>query len=97
VILILTSLNGSTLEQHVFVESNGNFSISIRPFLLGSWKVQARFLGDPTRYESISDAQEFVVAEPSFVMKYSIYIAGAGVGIAVLITLILILIRRRQS
>ncbi len=97
VILTLTSLNGSTLEQHVFVESNGNFSISIRPFLLGSWKIQAHFLGDAIRYESISEAQEFVVAEPSFVMKYSIYIVGAGVGIAVLITLILILIRRRQS
>ena len=97
VILSLTSLNGSTLEQHVFVESNGNFSISIRPFLLGSWRIRAHFLGDQVRYESFSETQELVVVEPSFVTKYSIYIAGAGVGITVLIILILILIRRRQS
>ncbi|MCW4052012.1 MAG: hypothetical protein NWE78_02230 [Candidatus Bathyarchaeota archaeon] len=97
VILILTSLNGSTLEQHVFVESNGSFSISIRPFLLGSWRIRAHFLGDQGRYESFSEAQEFVVVEPSFVTKYSIYIAGASVGTMVLIILVLILIRRRQG
>jgi hypothetical protein len=97
VIFILTSLNGSTLQQHVFVEGNGSFLISTRPFLLGSWRIQAHFLGDGMRYESLSEAQELIVAEPSFVARYSIYLAGAGVGIAVLITFILILIRRRQN
>ncbi len=97
VIFILTSSNGSTLQQHALVESNGSFSISMRPFLLGSWRIQAHFPGDQLRYESITETQEFIVTELSFVARYSIYIAGAGVGIAVLTTFILILVRRRQN
>jgi len=50
---------------------------------------------DDVRYESFSDTFQFVVVEPSFMVKYSMYIY-AGVGAAVTVAIIVVMIRRRQ-
>ena len=94
--LMFISSNGSKLEQYVYVDKNGSFLASVRPYSLGSWSVQAYFMEDQVRFESFSDIIPFGVVEPSFISKYSIYIAGAGIGAAVLVILIVIMIRRRQ-
>ena len=92
--LVFIASNGSIVEQYYFVQ-DGNFSASFKPRFLGSWSVHAHFLGDLTRYDSVSDTQRFVVAEPSFMSKYSIYIL-AGVGVVMAAVIIIFMIRRRQ-
>jgi len=92
--LTFTASNGSTVIRYRYLQ-NGNFSVSFKPFSLGSWSVQARFLGDHMRHESVSDALHFVVVEPSFMVKYSMYFY-AGVGAAVIVVIVLVMIRRRR-
>jgi hypothetical protein len=92
--LIFTASNGSTEEQYRYLQDS-NFSASFKPFFLGSWSVQAQFMGDQERYESLSDPVNFVVAEPSFMSKYSMYIY-AGVGAVFVVTVVVIMIRRRE-
>lgn len=92
--LTFTASNGSTIAQYYLIE-DGNFSASFKPPFLGSWSVQAQFMGDQLRYESSSNAVNFVVVEPSFMTKYSLYIY-AGVGAALMVVIVLVMIRRRQ-
>jgi len=92
--LIFTMSNGSTLEQYHYLQ-NSNFSASFKPSFLGSWSVQAQFVGDQVRYESFSDAIHFTVTEPSFMSKYSMYIY-AGIGAIFAVVVVVIMLRRRQ-
>ena len=92
--LIFTAPNGSTVEQYHYLQDS-NFSASFKPSFLGSWSVQAQFLGDQARYETLSDAVNFVVAEPSFMSKYSMYIY-AGIGAIFAVAVVVIMLRRRQ-
>ena len=93
--LTVTASNGSKIEQYCYVQTDGNFSASFKPSFLGSWSIRAQFMGDSIRYESLSNTSQFVVVEPSFMTKYSMYIY-AGVGAAVMVTIVVIMIRRRQ-
>ncbi len=92
--LTFTASNGSKIERYYNV-LNGNFSASFKPPFLGSWTVQAKFAGDKTRHDVSTVEVPFIVVEPSFVSRYSIYIY-AGVGIAVAAIIVLVMIRRRQ-
>lgn len=92
--LIFIASNGSTAAEYCNMQ-DGNFSASFKPSFLGSWSVQAWFLGDKMRYESFSYTPEFIVVEPSFMIKYSMYIY-AGVGATVMAAIVVIMIRRRQ-
>jgi hypothetical protein len=94
--LMLISSNGSKLAQYVSVDTNGSFVGSIRPNSLGSWSIQVHFMEDQLRFESFSEIIPFSVVEPSFISKYSIYIAGAGIIAAFVVIFIVIMIRRRQ-
>lgn len=92
--LIFTASNGSTFAQYRYIQ-NGNFSASFKPSFLGSWSVQAQFMENQVMYESVSDTLQFVVVEPSFMVKYSMYIyAGAG---AAAIVVVVVMIRRRRQ
>jgi len=93
--LVFTSSNGSIAEQICYIQADGNFSASFRPPFLGPWSVRAQFVEDDVRYESFSDIFQFVVVEPSFMIKYSMYIY-AGVGAAVTVVIVVVMIRRRQ-
>lgn len=92
--LTFTALNGSKVEQYRPLRDS-NFSASFKPSGLGSWSVKVEFLGDGERHEAVSEAVDFVVVEPSFLSKYSMYIY-AGVGIAVVAFIVVLMIRRRQ-
>jgi hypothetical protein len=92
--IVFTALNGTEIEQYRTLRGS-NFSTSFKPPLLDSWSVNVEFLGDRKRYEAISDTIGFVVVEPSFMVKYSLYIY-AGVGLAITALFIVFIIRRRQ-
>ena len=92
--LIFTALNGSTFAQFSNLQ-DGNFSSSFKPPFLGSWAVQAQFIGDQLRYKASSSTVQFVVQEPSFFVKYSMYIF-AGVGTALMAVIVITVIRRRR-
>ena len=94
VTLTLMSANGTTVEQTCLTDADGNFSASFAPTFIGSWSVEAHFPGDDARYESFSARVAFTVAEPSFLSKYSLYIAGAGVSAMVVAAVV---IRRRRE
>ncbi len=93
--VVFTASNGSTIERYCNVQADGNFSISFKPPSLGSWSVQAQFLGDQMRHPASSDSVRFIVVELSFVSKYAMYIY-AGVGAVVAVVIVVIMIRRRQ-
>jgi hypothetical protein len=92
--IVFTAPNGTTIEQYRFLQGS-NFSASFKPPALDSWSVRVEFLGDQDRYEAVSSAATFVVVEPPFVVKYSMYIY-AGIGLAFAALFIVFMIRRRQ-
>ncbi|MFQ6068298.1 MAG: hypothetical protein ACE5KD_02020 [Candidatus Bathyarchaeia archaeon] len=93
--LVFTASNGSKVEQYYYVQADGNFSASFKPPFLGSWSVQTQFMGDSMRHEYFSDGLQFVVVEPSFMVKYSMYIY-TGVGAVIMVLIVVTMIRRRQ-
>ena len=92
--LVFTALNGTKIEQYRPLRDS-NFITSFKPPSLDSWSVGVEFLGDQERYEAVSDTVSFVVVEPSFMIKYSLYIY-AGIGLAIAALFIVLMIRRRQ-
>ncbi len=92
--LIFTAANGSKVEQQQYLQ-DGNFSVSFRAPFLGPWSVQAQLLEDDVRYAALSNTIQFIVVEPSFVSKYSIYIY-AGVGVVITALIVVFVIRRRE-
>lgn len=92
--LVFTAANGSKIEQYRPLQSS-NFSASFKPLSLGSWTVRVEFPGDSKRHDANSIAVSFVVVEPSFMVKYSLYIY-AGVGVAVAALAAVFMIHRRQ-
>jgi hypothetical protein len=85
--------NGTVVEETCLTEADGNFSASVALPFVGAWSVEAAFPGDGVRYASDSARVAFTVAEPSFLSKYSMYIAGAGVSVMVLAVVV---VRRRR-
>ncbi len=59
--------------------ANGTFTASFKPETVGTWKAQARFAEDGFRCESVSSQLTIIVEEPSFLVKYRLYIGG-GIG-----------------
>ena len=92
--IVFTASNGTKIEQYRFLRGS-NFSTSFKPPSLDSWSLRVEFLGDQERFEAVSDVIGFVVVEPSFMVKYSLYIY-AGVGLAITALCIVFVIRRRQ-
>jgi hypothetical protein len=63
---------------------NGTFVASFRPESVTVWTVQAKFAGDCCWYECESESWAVRVDEPTFVMKYSLYLGGGiGGGVAI--------------
>ncbi|MGB9135120.1 MAG: hypothetical protein WCC63_06025 [Candidatus Bathyarchaeia archaeon] len=92
--LIFKAANGTTVEQYRPLQGS-NFSTSFKPFSLGSWSFRVEFSGDRERHDGVSITVSFIVVEPSFIVKYSMFIY-AGVGITIAALIVVFLIRRRQ-
>jgi len=93
--LIFAASNGSKVAQY-YLQTDGNFSASFKPSFLGPWSVKAQFIENQVMYESVSNTLQFVVLEPSFMVKYSMYIY-AGIGASVMAVAVLVIIRRRRQ
>lgn len=94
VVLIFTMPNGSTVERHVYTNSNGTFTASFRPNFIGTWRVQAKFNGDDLRGESHSELVPFFVAD-TWMNQYMMYII-MGVVAAIIVFVAVIFIRKRR-
>jgi len=93
VILVFTMSNGSTIEQYAHTNSNGTFTASFKPNLIGSWHVQTRLEGDDSRREAYSELKSFQVKD-TWINQYKIYIMGA-VAAVIAVLVIGFFVRRR--
>jgi hypothetical protein len=83
--VMLTFTSGNlTKEVMGLTFDNGTFVIRFKPEAVGTWELQAVFAEDKFRYGSESAPLTLKVEEPSFSVKYSLYIGG-GVGAATVI------------
>ncbi len=94
VTLVFTMPNGSTIEQHTYTNSNGTFTATFKPNLLGSWRVQTKLDGDDLRCEAYSELRLFQVND-TWINQYGIYIMGA-VAAVIAVLVIGFFVRRRR-
>jgi hypothetical protein len=94
IIVDFNSANDSK-EITCYTNLDGTFAASFKPETIGTWIVQARFDGDSLLYASDSQLISVNVVEPSFFVKYSLYI-GALIG-AVLVTCSIIYWRKSKT
>lgn len=76
---VVFNSGNDTKEIPVLTFSNGTFVASFQVQKVGMWEVQAKFDGDDFHFPSSSSSLTVKVEEPTFMMKYSLYI---GVGVA---------------
>ena len=93
VTLVFTTSN-ATIEQYAYTNSNGTFTASFKPNLIGSWRVQTRLDGDDLRCEAYSELTPFRVND-TWINQYGIYIMGA-VAAVVAVLVIGFFVRRRR-
>jgi len=83
------SQNGTRkIESHTL--NDGTFSVGFQTEQVGSWEAQARFDGDESFYPSSSQSLTIIVEEPTFIMKYSLYIGGGAAAAAIVSAVIYI-------
>lgn len=74
----------STNQVVCYTLANGTFTASFRPENVSILTVQARFAGDNRLYDCESEPLVERVEEPTFFMKYSLFIGGGiGGGVAI--------------
>jgi hypothetical protein len=93
VTLVFTTFN-ATIKQYAYTNSNGTFTVSFKPSLIGSWRVQTRLDGDDLRCEAYSELTPFRVND-TWINQYGIYIMGA-VAAVVAVLVIGFFVRRRR-
>jgi hypothetical protein len=99
VVLIFTmpntrTRNVSTIERHVYTNSNGTFIASFKPDLIGTWRVQAKFDGDDLRGEFRSELVPFFVAD-TWMNQNLLYII-LGVVAIIMVFVAVVFIRKRR-
>jgi len=77
VTIVFNSVNG-TKQVMTYTFADGTFTAGFQTENIGSWEAQARFDGDKSFYSSSSSSLTIKVDEPTFLMKYSLYIGGGA-------------------
>ncbi|MDH5663784.1 MAG: hypothetical protein OEY90_04890, partial [Candidatus Bathyarchaeota archaeon] len=95
VTLVFTTSN-ATIEQYAYTNSNGTFTASFKPNLIGSWRVQTRLDGDDLRCEAYSELKPFRVND-TWINQYGIYIMGAVVAVVAVLAIGFFVRRRRYG
>jgi hypothetical protein len=95
VTLVFTTSN-ATIEQYAYTNSNGTFTASFKPNLIGSWRVQTRLDGDDLRCEAYSELKPFRVND-TWINQYGIYIMGAVVAVVAVLVIGFFVRRRRYG
>jgi len=94
--LTFTSSNGTTIKKRCYTQTNGSFTLNFKPPSTGKWFVQAKFEGDETRFDCVSEVKLFRVQEPPLTSQYSTYIY-AGAGAAAMAVVGIVVIRKRRG
>jgi len=95
VTLVFTTSN-ATIEQYAYTNSNGTFTASFKPNLIGSWCVQTILDGDDLRCEAYSELKPFRVND-TWINQYGIYIMGAVVAVVAVLVIGFFVRRRRYG
>ena len=95
VTLVFTTSN-ATIEQYAYTNSNGTFTASFKPNLIGSWRVQTKLDGDDLRCEAYSELKPFRVND-TWINHYGIYIMAAVVAVVAVLVIGFFVRRRRYG
>jgi hypothetical protein len=79
VTVVFTSGN-VTKKIEALTLADGNFTAGFQTENVGVWEVRAEFDGNESFYSSLSPSLTVRVEEPTFMMKYSLYIGGGAIG-----------------
>jgi len=96
VTLVFTMPNGSVIKQYAYTNSNGTFTASFKPNVIGAWRVQTRLDGDDLRCEAYSELKPFRVND-TWINQYKIYIMGAVAAIVAVLVIGFFVRRRRYG
>jgi hypothetical protein len=96
IILTFTTPNGTIIERSVRSESDGTYSVSLRPELMGDWHVEARVVGDGLHYPSESQTVAFRVVD-TWISRNKTFILAACVGGGGSVGAFFFIRRRRQE
>lgn len=77
-------------------KDDGSFSVTYKPQASGQYEVQASFLGDNKTYYGMSETSLVTVNEPSFTVKYGLYIGLGIIGAMAAICAVLFIRSRRE-
>jgi hypothetical protein len=84
VIARFESDNGTTKEMECTTLDDGTFTASFQTERVGFWEAQARFEGNEMLHPNSSKSLMIKVEEPTFLMKYSLYIGGGAAAAAII-------------
>lgn len=75
--------DNGTKQMECTTLDDGTFTASFQTEKVGFWEAQARFEGNQMLYPNSSQSLLIKVEEPTFLMKYSLYIGGGAAAAAV--------------
>jgi len=94
VTLLFTKPDGSNFTQSVYTSSNGNFTFNFQPDSVGTWHIQAKFIGDDLQYGSQSDLESLLVND-TWINRYKLYIL-IPFGVVTPVLVAVVFIRKRR-
>jgi hypothetical protein len=95
-VTLVFTMSNATIEQYAYTNSNGTFTTSFKPNLIGSWRAQTRLDGDDLRCEAYSELKPFRVND-TWINQYGIYIMGAVVAVVAVLVIGFFVRRRRYG
>lgn len=82
-VTVVFNMANETKKMVVYTVADGTFTASFQTEDIGTWEAQAIFEGDESLYPSLSTWLTVKVEEPTFLMKYSLYIGGGAAATAI--------------
>ncbi len=99
--LKFTTPEETVIQSDVYTTSDGTFSTTFKPDLVGSWSAEVKLTGDSLRQSATNESKSFAVNDTmintfiAFIDQYKLYILVA-IGVAASVSGVLIYLRRRE-